>query len=379
MNLRGAISILLAALPVIAAALPARADAPPPARSSEASSRRVTVVLLGEPRARTAVEEVLRELFGRLPVDLEIQQAPTLDLQAVLTPPASAPPRLARIWIDARAPERATVYLVDGPWERILVRHVPLHGGLDEVAREEVGHIAETSVGALLGGGTIGVTRAEARVDLGLPATPPPATPRPAPPRSKPPRPAALAPLPSPVHLFAGYGVEAWSSASPIRHGPTLGVALHFPVDAQPGRWSGIAQLLASYRLPNIVDDQAAGVRLDHAVVRLVAGPGYRLSERWSLRALAGGGFDVAHVAPRAGTDTTLALQPATYRVSVLATALLGVAFRASRALHVTALLGVDADALDTRYVVQLGATALPVLVPWRARGLLTVGVDWVL
>jgi hypothetical protein len=332
------------------AALPARAEEP----------RRVAVVLVGEPRARAAVEEVLRELFARLPVELEIQGAATLDLQAVLTPPASAPPRLARLWIDGRGPARATVYLVDGPWERVLVRHVPLRGELDEVAREEVAHIAEASVGALLGGGTLGVTRAEARAALGVPSPPPP---RPAP------------PPPSPVHLFAGYGVEAWSAVSPLRHGPTLGASLHLPA----GRWSGIAQLLASYRLPTIVDEGPAGVRLDHAVVRLAAGPGYHLSERWSLRALAGGGFDVALVAPRLGTDATLHLQPATYRVSVLATALLGASFHASRSWQVTTLLGVDADALDTRYVVQAGGKTDVVLVPWRVRGLLTVGVDWVL
>jgi hypothetical protein len=110
-----------------------------------------------------------------------------------------------------------------------------------------------------------------------------------------------------------------------------------------------------------------------------VAGPAYRLSERWALRALAGGGFDVAHVAPRAGADATLHLEPATYRVSVLGTALLGAAFEASRSLRLTTLLGVDADALDTRYVVQAAGATRLVLAPWRARGLLTVGVDWVL
>ncbi|WP_272425596.1 hypothetical protein [Polyangium jinanense] len=81
----------------------------------------------------------------------------------------------------------------------------------------------------------------------------------------------------------------------------------------------------------------------------------------------------------KSSPERSLQLQPATYRVSVLATALFGVAFHASRAVHVTTLLGLDADVLDTRYVTQVGGETHHVLVPWRVRGVLTMGVDWVL
>jgi hypothetical protein len=361
-----ALWVLLAAL----AASPARADeAPGRDGAPPEASRRVTVVLVGEPRTRAGIEVVLRELFARLPVDLEIQLATSIDLQAVLTPPASAAPRLARIWIDGRGAQRATIFLVDGPWERVLVRHVPLRGGLDEVAREEVAHIAETSVGALLGGGRIGVTRAEARADLGVPTPTPKAPPPPAPPP----------PTRSPVHLLGGYSVEAWSSAAPVRHGPTLGVALHLPVDAAPGRFFGVAEVLVSYRLPNTVDEQPVGARLQHAVVRVAGGPFYRLSERWSLGALAGGGFDVAIVAPRTEPGSGFELHPSTYRTSALGSASLAAGFRASPALRFIGQLGADFDLLDTRYVIDVGGTVQPIIVPWRVRGVLTLGVEWVL
>src|SRR5436189_68309 len=82
----------------------------------------------------------------------------------------------ARVWIDARDPARTTLYLADGAWERVLVRTVATPQALDEVAREEIGHIVQDAVAALRAGLHIGfTTRDEARASLRLAPLPAPA------------------------------------------------------------------------------------------------------------------------------------------------------------------------------------------------------------
>lgn len=368
---RGPASIARRAALLAITLLPCAAGAAEP----PASRPLVDVVVIASAGDQAALDGVIRELFARLPVDLDVRRSSTLDVQAVLTPTEGAAPRLARIWIDGRSGARATLFLADAKWERILVRHIPLPSGLDEVAREEVAQIAETSVGALLGGGTVGVTPKEARAELGLPP------PRVAP--ASPARPAAPA-LPAPpappiepaLRVFTGYAAEGWSTASPLRHGPALGLGVHLFSPAPTSPWSARAALFGSYRLPTIVDGGVVGARLDQAVIRLAAGPARRLSGRWSAEALLGGGVDVAHVEPRIGAEPRLVLEPSARRVSVLGSLMTGVAADLSRTTRVRSMLTLDADLFDTRYVVSLNGAITPVLEPWRLRIGLMVGLD---
>ena len=61
------------------------------------------------------------------------------------------------------------MYLADGRWERVLVRRVPAPREFDEVEREQLAHIVESSVDALLSGATIGLTLREVSRSLRLP------------------------------------------------------------------------------------------------------------------------------------------------------------------------------------------------------------------
>ena len=61
------------------------------------------------------------------------------------------------------------------------MRNLELADGLDEVGREQLGHIVETSVEALVEGGQIGVTRVEAIEQLGVEPPAPKPEPQPEP------------------------------------------------------------------------------------------------------------------------------------------------------------------------------------------------------
>src|SRR5439155_20029305 len=85
----------------------------------------------------------------------------SVDARQIMNDGADDPPSVARLWIDMREPGRVTLYLTGDRAARLLVRHVPLVTRIDEVAREEIAHIVEATVDALLVGGRIGVVTDE--------------------------------------------------------------------------------------------------------------------------------------------------------------------------------------------------------------------------
>src|SRR5882672_9613648 len=97
-------------------------------------------VTLASTSDTTALARVVSELLHRLRVEEHIVSARGLDPRDVITPHPASQPAVARIWVELASAERATVYVVDGKQERILIRHVPLAHGLDEIAREEIAH-----------------------------------------------------------------------------------------------------------------------------------------------------------------------------------------------------------------------------------------------
>jgi hypothetical protein len=74
--------------------------------------------------------------------------------EEVLRPAADAPCALACVWLDLGVtnPARAFIYVSPTASPEVVIRSLPLPGGVDEVAREEVAHIVATSVEALRDG-----------------------------------------------------------------------------------------------------------------------------------------------------------------------------------------------------------------------------------
>src|SRR5262249_46579157 len=144
--------------------------------------------------------------------------------------------------------------------------------GGDELAREELGHILETSAEGLLSGANVGVPRAEA-ISLLEPVEQKPA-PAPAPP---PPPKQEVVPW---WQLGVLYELSALSSQVHFTHGPMLSVLFRAPVQkALVGLWA-----TAQYRLPVEVGSAPVGATLASGALRLLVTTDIRLSRAVSLR-----------------------------------------------------------------------------------------------
>lgn len=374
-----------------AAAMVAIVGAARPA-SAEVSPREAEVVVAAEGAEGDALESVLRELLGRLPVRVTYGRAASVDPRDVVTPHAGARPLVARVWVDAAAggdggtgtaPEppgaprrvpRATIYIVDGAWERVLVRHVERGGAADEVAREKLAHIVEASVDALLAGATIGVTRAEATAALGI-ELPPPDPPRTK--RSKTPR----------VALGVGYDVALWGAsetggALAVGSGPTANV---FAVPA--GSRFGVLTS-AQLRFPVSEERERVGVRLESAAASVRGVAALANGPFGVLRAQLGVGIERVRIEPRradaaigsAGAGSArdpgaVTLEPARAVWTPLVQAAATWSFPFGAGAELMCAAGVDVPVVTRRYFADRGGEEVVLLEGYAVRPAVSVAV----
>jgi hypothetical protein len=169
--------LLAALLVAIPSALLGRGARAAPAPREAA---RILLVVAAEPGETAEFEKVAIELLGRLPVTVRVVRVTRIDVQEIARPVPAASAYLARIFVDLREPKRATLWFVDSSHDRILVRQLERALGSEELVREELGHILETSTEGLLSGAEIGLPRAEVVPMLQVPPknetpAPPPA------------------------------------------------------------------------------------------------------------------------------------------------------------------------------------------------------------
>lgn len=336
--------------------------------------RAVDLVIAGSAERVRRVEEALDEPLGRLPVELRLERAAAVDPKVVVDPAGPRHGAFARIWVDVGAERRATLYFVDAAWERILVRHVPLEQGLDEVEREEIAQIVRAAVEALLGGATIGISREQARAEL-LPeserqSSPPVATaprraaPRDAP-RPAPRRPAAAAPE---VVVDIGALYEAQSYADEPWHGPGLFVQASGSGPLELG-----GRFSAQYRAPVRIDGEALGVRLSAAALRALA-IGAVEGDGVALGFGVGGGADVTRVEP-ARVAPGAEPAPATWDVVPVVRAQGGAGLRWP-GVSAWLQLGVDFEPIETRHVAERDGERYTVFAAPRARPFVSLEVS---
>jgi hypothetical protein len=322
----------------------------------------VEVVIAADDASAPAMRAVVVELIGRLRLPVTVALAPGVNAAEVITPRAAAEPRVARAWIDLSKPERATLYLVDSDWERILIRHVRNLPGHEELAREAVGHILETAVDALAHGARIGVTREEARAEIEKASAP--VTPLVAP------TPSATGPGPR-LEFGAAYEAELYAQGGLVANGPVGTFYVGAPRGKlRPGGW-----LTLQYRLPVIVDTLPIGVRLDGVTARALAAIDFAVAPRLEVRLGAGAGVDVMHMTPR------LEGSPGTVRgndedfVVVVARVSGGVLWSLSANVALSLIVSCDLDPSGSRYVAVAADLLEPVLSPWSVRPALSLGL----
>lgn len=319
--------------------------------------------------AGTAVDRawMLAHLAGmieQLDVDVRYVELDRLAALDVLDPPAHPSAARARVWIDLQQQARAKVYVVDAPWERVLVRPLQLAGGLDEVAAEEIGTIVESSVRALLEGGSIGIAR-ERLIEELIPPQPDPIV--------EPTTPPAPAPrFAAQLELTAGYGATGWATDL-VQHGPLvqLGIAARRKSFSAGGRLEGRVVVPVRH------DADAFALRLAGGGARALATIGWHVADRIALESAIGGGFELVtlHATPRTTSAEPFAARRNALGVLALA---FGPAFELGRGrdrVLLRAQLGVDVVPHRLRYVTADSDAVL--LAPWIVRPGGTLVIGW--
>jgi hypothetical protein len=323
------------------------------ARTAAAADRNVAVVVAGPTEEANALELVVRDLLVRLGAMVDVRSADAVESSVVLDKPPTFAPALARV----RKDDHAMIYLVDGTWDRVLIRRVERDPAHVEVCREEIGHILETAIEAMLAGGKIGVERV-------VLAPPPPVVPRATPPlpherpREIRPRVSSLSSSPvfhagltSETGAFANgvftqaFGV--WASLETARNAP-----------ACAGGW-----LTLAYRFPVREAALPVGVELQGLEARLVARLASRVGAHVRLETGAGVGVDVMDASPIA-TRAGAALAPRSADTSFIVRVIAGVRLWDVLGVFVSA----DVDATRHDFTFTENGSRVVALSPYAVR-----------
>jgi hypothetical protein len=326
---------------------------------------RVAIAIAADSANVERVSQVLKELLGRLGVSSEIRAVAKVDPVAVVTPPSEPEQALARVFIDASGDDAAIVYIVDTRWERILVRRVPLSAGVDEVVREEIGHIVESSVEALRAGGQIGVSREEASEALGVPPTPEKPAQREPVARPVERRRAPLAPKnekkPPGLILDLGVGWEAalWTRDQ-LRHGPLVRIGFG---SALLG-----GSLVAQYRIPLSKDAEPIGLRQESGALRALAFFRPALASDLHARIEVGAGLDVERVEPRITEDGATSVSDAKTRAAFVGRVGAGLDVLAFGESWLSGIFALEIDPSPDDYAIRRGSRTETVAKPLYVR-----------
>jgi hypothetical protein len=327
----------------------------------------VEIHVAGAPEDRAWMLAHLRGLVEQQRVVVRYDELAELAAIDVLDPPDAPAPARARVWIDLQAPDRAKVYVVDEAWARVLVRPLRLTGGLDEVAAEEIVTIVESSVRALLEGGTIGVAREQLISTLPPPASAPDPIPEPSPP-PPPPRPRFV----PQIGIAAGYAAAGWSNGV-AQHGPLVQIELA----AKAQRFAIGGRLEGRAMIPTQKRADPFALRLGGGGARLLATIGWRATDRIALESALGGGVEVVTVRADARSPTAEAFGRQRNALAVLALAL-GPAFELGRGRDKVLLrmqVGLDVVPHRLRYVTADSGAQL--FTPWIVRPGGTIAIGW--
>jgi hypothetical protein len=328
--------------------------------SATPERERVTILLVADSENQKLLGQVLEELLGRLGVRPEIRSVQSISPIEVVTPPPSPEPALARVFIDTSQKDAAVLYLVDTRWERILVRRVPLSAGMDEVVREELAHIVESSVEALRAGGKIGVAREELKDELGVREPPPAAEPKvETPPRAQTPRPAPKRTSRFRVALGMGWEASLWTSDQ-IRHGPLARMDI--------GTAAVGAALHAQYRMPVTKESDPIGLRMESGALGTLGYFRPELAHDLRARLELGASFDLERFEPRVTEGGATSVSNAKTKLGFVARAGAGLDVLAFGQSWLSGIFALELDPDPDDYVIKRGARTETVAEPLRVR-----------
>jgi hypothetical protein len=340
-------------------ASPGPSSAPTDGEADEA-----TIVLVGDGAEATTLVPLLVERLGRQKIQLRFLTEPRFEPNELLA--RDEGDRAVWVFIEVTGERSARLYFRGPHGQHFLLRELALRGGLDELGRELVGQVLESSVATLLRSSE-GMSREEVVASLSgageLPTRSEGESEAPPPP-------------PSSAARFAGwlglrYEAEWSGSALGAAHGPGVeaGVEWRRGILARAGlsAQTWFAQTYASQEIKADIQTWPLLLSLD---VGLPVARGQAL-----LIGLAGGA-GVVHVQPEAAADPAVTpAGPTTHLVPALRTAVRYEIHFDEWSLGITGFA--DISVLDTHYDLEQGTSTDQAAAPNRVRPGAALLMSW--
>jgi hypothetical protein len=376
--------LLFLALVLCSASLSTRVGfaAPLEGNQPDRAGARALVVLVGEAAKSQGLTAVLSELLGREHVALEFERKTRFRPSAILASSQGD----SRVWVFISSTQRVAKLYFRGPFgNRFLLRKLELQRGLDEVGRELIAQVVETSVLTLLRS-EAGLSREQVKADLAdtseprdenssedaLPAAEDGAIvaqPAPPPPADEPAKAAR------PTLELAARGVFKWTGSDlGADHGvgAETGFGYHFPT-----RLFLRARLVFEYGFGQEITTPALSATVHTTAFR----GGIDVGSAFGMSALAFGialGADRVRIEPETAFDASLVLTED--ESSTIAVIRLEARYELTAGIFQMAA-GVFADVplVDTHYDVRGNGGLERIAEPWAVRpgALLTLGFSF--
>jgi hypothetical protein len=329
---------------------------------SPSAGRSVQVVLAGPAGESAELVALIAELLGAEAVTPDFSRVGGVRRAQLLDQAARPSSGTARVWVTLSGPDLALLLFAGPSGERYLVRQVPLRSGLDELGRERIAQVLQSSVLALLRG-EAGMTAAEMRVAVEKSGEEPAATPPPSEVRRAKPieRPVASSrPFASP-RVGLGYSAEWAGHALRARHGPTLDVGLD-DVAGNPLQ----VELSLERDFEQVSRTEALGVRAQTNSARVLLGGQWPLGSGVGFFVRVGGGLDVTRVEPTQAPGSAVRLRGRFTDMTAAARVESGVALELG-SFVLDAGPRLDLSLADTHYDLARDGRPTRVVTPWPA------------
>ena len=305
-----------------------------------------------------ALMATLRRSLERLDANVSFDERAAMSPREVAD--AAKPASVAvTVWIDLGSPNVATVYVTEG--KNVFARRLDLDRALDSVALDLLDVVVTSSVETVLSGRPLGVTREEFSRSLEqAPLAPAPAGP---------PTPPAAPPPSSPSHVvFAAAAFYEAALVAPMTaiDGPGLRID-----GSRDGFWLGLS--LNSHRRYDVTS-AGATVRFAPEGFRLSFGRVFTLRHKLALIVGCGAGVDVTRIE---SVSTRAGLVPASvfWTTDIVARPTAEIQYRLGR-LALGAMLGLDANLVQSVYAISTAPGNRPFWTPWRLHPVLALIVE---
>lgn len=366
----------------------ARAASPAPAPPGAEA----VVVLVGATAQAGDLADLVTELLGRKGISVRLVRESTFRATDLLAP---GDDRESSVSVFVEVPsDRVARLSFRGPRaDRFLLRELGLRNGLDDVGREAVAQVVESSVAVLLSLSSEGMSRDEARAALESGPSPLPAPgtvvdlgPRPASTSQPSAAPgAATSPTVAPPAnraTAAGAIWHRWLAArySAVYAGPDLGPAqgpgLEAALERAGARLLVRARLVGERRFAQEITSPALDAEVQDDSARLLVELGWAPEARQAVSLGMGFGIDVTAIRPGAARAPDVTPAAATTHVVPVARTELRYEIGGA-AWRVAALLFADASLFATHYDLARAGTTERLATPWPVRPGAAVVVGW--